>query len=138
MTIDEVINDCERLADQQEAIIKNIRNNLAGTPIKEYIDKCSECSAYSRQIAEWLKELKEAKRLLAEVDKQTIDIKYSFHVVKTQIEKHIFYIITSDILKGCVAQGDTINEALALFSECEKEWLKTAQKYDISIPQESQ
>ncbi len=64
MTIDVVINDCERLADQQEAIIKNIKNNLVGTPIKEYIDECSECSAYSRQIAEWLKELKEAKRLL--------------------------------------------------------------------------
>lgn len=64
MTIDEAINDCERLADQQEAIIKNIKNNLVGTPIKKYIDECSECSAYSRQIAEWLKELKEAKRLL--------------------------------------------------------------------------
>lgn len=64
MTLEQTINDCERLADQQEAIIKNIKNNLAGTPIKEYIDECSECSAYSKQIAEWLKELKEAKRLL--------------------------------------------------------------------------
>jgi len=61
MTLEQTINDCERLADQQEAIIKNIKNNLAGTPIKEYIDECSECSAYSRQIAEWLTELKEWK-----------------------------------------------------------------------------
>lgn len=53
------------------------------------------------------------------------------------MEEHIFFVIESNILKGCVAQGDTLDDAFALFSELESEWLETAQKYDIPIPKEN-
>lgn len=64
-------------------------------------------------------------------------MEYSFNVKKIKVEEHVFFVIESNILKGCVAQGDTLDEALALFSELEREWLETAKKYDIPIPKES-
>lgn len=64
-------------------------------------------------------------------------MEYSFNVKKIKVEEHVFFVIESNILKGCVAQGDTLDDALALFSELEREWLETAKKYDIPIPKES-
>lgn len=63
-------------------------------------------------------------------------MEYSFNVKKIKVEEHVFFVIESNILKGCVAQGDTLDDALALFSELEREWLETAKKYDIPIPTE--
>lgn len=60
---------------------------------------------------------------------------YSYNIMKTEVENHIFYVVKSNNLKGCVAQGETLAEALVLFAELEKEWLETAKKYNISIPE---
>ena len=59
---------------------------------------------------------------------------YPFKVFQTQVEDHIFWVAESTCLKGCVAQGDTIEEALSEFEENEKEWLETAEKYAMAIP----
>ena len=63
-------------------------------------------------------------------------MKYSFNVKKVKVKEHIFYVVESNVLKGCVAQGDTLDNALTLFSELENEWLETANKYDVPIPKE--
>ena len=64
-------------------------------------------------------------------------MEYSFNVKKVKVEEHIFYVVESNVLKGCVAQGETLNDALVLFSELEKEWLETANKYNVPIPEEA-
>lgn len=61
MTLDEAIKHCLEVAEQWE--------ERANTPYKvedsELQDNaCRECAADHRQLAEWLTELKEAKRLL--------------------------------------------------------------------------
>ena len=63
-------------------------------------------------------------------------MKYSFNVKKMKVENHIFYVVESNVLNGCVAQGDTLDEAIALFAELENEWLETAKSLDIPIPDE--
>lgn len=61
MTIDEAIKKCYEEAIRQESIANGV----------EYLDisrgsieHCKQCATEHRQIAEWLTELKEAKRLL--------------------------------------------------------------------------
>lgn len=61
-------------------------------------------------------------------------MKYPFRVYQTQVEKHIFWVAECPILKGCVGQGETIEEACAELEENEREWLLTAEKYGIEIP----
>lgn len=61
-------------------------------------------------------------------------MKYPFKVFKTQVEGHIFWVAESQILKGCVGQGDTSENALTELEENENEWLKMAEKYGIEIP----
>jgi antitoxin HicB len=58
---------------------------------------------------------------------------YAFDVKKMKVEQHVFYYIESKCIKGCVAQGDTLDEALTLFEELEKECYETAMKYNIPI-----
>lgn len=61
-------------------------------------------------------------------------MKYPFKVFQTQVETHVFWAAESLALKGCVAQGDTITEALSELEENEEEWLKTAKEFEIEIP----
>ena len=85
LTLDEAINHCLETAKQLE--------ERANTPYKcedsELQDNaCRECAADHRQLAEWLTELKEAKRLLklAVEDFETIEsnLEYDEHcVIKT-------------------------------------------------------
>ena len=63
-------------------------------------------------------------------------MKYSFNVKQMKVENHAFYVIESNVLKGCVAQGDTLDEAISLFAELENEWLETAKSLDIPITDE--
>ncbi len=63
-------------------------------------------------------------------------MRYGFDVQKMEVEGHEFYCIKSKCLKGCVAQGETVDEALKLFEELERECIKTSKKYGIPIPEE--
>jgi predicted RNase H-like HicB family nuclease len=65
-----------------------------------------------------------------------IKMKYPFSAYKMKVDNHVFWVTESDLLKGCVAQGDTILEAVIELEENEIEWLKTAKMYGIKIPKE--
>ncbi|MBQ6169770.1 MAG: hypothetical protein IJK30_07435 [Ruminococcus sp.] len=57
MTLDEAIKHCFEVAESKE-------NEAAAYNSIDNIAECVICAADHRQLAEWLKELKEAKRLL--------------------------------------------------------------------------
>ena len=61
---------------------------------------------------------------------------YGYKVFKTKVENHEFWIVESNALKGCSAQGDTLDEALKEFKENEQIWLETAIEFGINIPEE--
>ena len=61
-------------------------------------------------------------------------MKYPFFVYFTQVEDHSFWIAECKLLKGCVGQGDTIEEAIKELELNEEEWLSTAKEYGIPIP----
>ena len=61
-------------------------------------------------------------------------MKYNYRVYKTKIENHEFWIAESIELKGCIAQGETKEEAIAELELNEIEWLKTAKEFDIETP----
>ncbi len=64
-------------------------------------------------------------------------MKYGFTSYKTEVEGHEFWVVESEDLKGCVAQGDTLAEALAQFEINEADWLDTATEVGIPIPKQS-
>ena len=61
-------------------------------------------------------------------------MKYPFKVYQTQVEKHVFWVAECPCLKGCVGQGDTIDEAICELEENEAIWLETAIECGIEIP----
>lgn len=61
-------------------------------------------------------------------------MRYEFNVYKTKVEDHIFWIAISNKLKGCVGQGDTIEEAIEELEINEREWLSVAEEEGIQIP----
>lgn len=64
MTIDEAIKHCHEVAEQNEAKAQKIGVQFLGTIKDREATECRECASDHRQLAEWLTELKEAKRLL--------------------------------------------------------------------------
>ena len=61
-------------------------------------------------------------------------MKYPFHVYKTQVEEHVFWVAESRALKGCVGQGDTLELAIAELETNEQSWLELAKMYGMEIP----
>lgn len=64
MTLDEAIAHCLEVAEQNEAKALRIGRQFEGTLLNREAKDCRECATEHRQLAEWLTELKEAKRLL--------------------------------------------------------------------------
>ena len=71
MTIDEAIKHCLEVAEENdlaagtyEILAENKHNVYEKLTAETNSSRCAECAADHRQLAEWLKELKEAKRLL--------------------------------------------------------------------------
>ena len=62
-------------------------------------------------------------------------MKYPFRVFQAVVEQHVFWVAQSQSLKGCVGQGDTIDEAVRELAQNELEWLETAAECGISIPE---
>lgn len=73
MTIDEAISHAIEVAEQNETQADKIGRQLIGSAIDKYATDCRECAADHRQLAEWLKELKEAKRLVAQLKAKLCD-----------------------------------------------------------------
>ena len=63
-----------------------------------------------------------------------ITMKYDYRVYRMKVENHEFWIAESKELKGCIAQGETKEEAIAELELNEIEWLKTSKEFDIETP----
>ena len=61
-------------------------------------------------------------------------MKYPFSVDQMKVEDHLFWVVESKQLKGCVAQGETIEDALNEMEINEAEWLDAARELGIPIP----
>jgi len=61
-------------------------------------------------------------------------MKYEFYTYPMVVDDHEFWVAKSKSLKGCVGQGDTVQEAISELEENENEWLESAAKYNIAIP----
>ncbi len=62
-------------------------------------------------------------------------IKYPFKVFQSEADGHTFWVAKSIILKGCIGQGDNIQEAVSELEENEKAWMETAKETGIPIPE---
>lgn len=81
MTIDEAIKHCLEVAEARETEVLKY-NYCRGIPdVEKVVSDCKECAADHRQLAEWLKELKEAKRLL-KVAMEDMNALYDFIGIK--------------------------------------------------------
>ena len=69
-----------------------------------------------------------------DVYERKISMKYDYRVYKMKVETHEFWKAESIELKGCIAQGETKEEAIAELELNEIEWLKTAEEFDIETP----
>ena len=61
-------------------------------------------------------------------------MKYPYRVFKAEYEGKAFWVAKSDSLKGCVGQGDSLEEALNELEENEVAWIETAKEFGIAIP----
>lgn len=64
-------------------------------------------------------------------------MKYEFRVYQMQVDDHLFWVAKSNVLKGCVGQGETSDEAISELETNENEWLITAKEFNIPIPPET-
>ena len=62
-------------------------------------------------------------------------ISYPFKVFQTEIDNEVFWVAKSTCLKGCIGQGENIEEALKELEENELAWLETAKQVGIPIPE---
>ena len=61
-------------------------------------------------------------------------MKYPFYTYNDEIEGHTFWVAKSLSLKGCVGQGDTIDDAVSELAVNENDWLEGAEEFGITIP----
>lgn len=61
-------------------------------------------------------------------------MKYPFKMYQMQVEDHIFWIAESLSLKGCIGQGDSLEDAQKELEENESVWLETAEEFNMDIP----
>lgn len=62
---------------------------------------------------------------------------YSYYTYKLQTTDGEVWVAESLSLNGCAGQGNTPEEAVMELESNEVEWLTTAQKMNIDIPQEA-
>lgn len=59
---------------------------------------------------------------------------YEASIYQMEVEGHSFWVAESKVLKGCVGQGETSEEAIHELELNESEWICTAKEFGISIP----
>lgn len=65
-------------------------------------------------------------------------IKYPFTTTKEQVKEHTFFVAKSKVLKGCIGQGDTLDEAIIELAENEAFLLEFAEEFELQIPTEAE
>jgi len=61
-------------------------------------------------------------------------MQYHFYTYKDEVEGHTFWVAKSAVLKGCVGQGDTLDDAISELAVNENDWLEEAEEFGIAIP----
>ena len=61
-------------------------------------------------------------------------MKYPFKIYQMKAAEHIFWIAESLSLKGCIGQGDSLEDAQKELEDNESVWLETAKELHIKIP----
>lgn len=64
-------------------------------------------------------------------------MQYGFKAYKKEVEQYEIWAVESTEIKGCVAQAEMLDEALAEFQIKEQEWIETAKEVGIPIPKQS-
>ena len=63
LTLDEAIKHCEKVADDQDWLASSYDDGSMGKKL------CNECASEHRQLADWLRELKAYRKILANADR---------------------------------------------------------------------
>ena len=106
LTLDEAIQHCLEVAEQNEFETR-IFDELNRPGDEEYRNNHCQCAAEHRQLAEWLTELKEAKRLL----------KAAVEDANVEAESLCAFCKHNDLVDGC--------PYIQNYSECEYVWRYT-------------
>ena len=61
-------------------------------------------------------------------------MQYHFYTYKDEVEGHTFWVAKSAVLKGCVGQGETPDDAINELAANEAAWLEEAREFGIAIP----
>lgn len=64
-------------------------------------------------------------------------MKYESIIYQMTVEDHTFWVAESKVLKGCVGQGETSDEALKELEANEIEWIETAELVGIPVPEQT-
>lgn len=100
MTLDEAIKHCEEVAwqNEEDAIVysncKKYKKNLYEIGLAENAEKkCCKCAEEHRQLAEWLKELKDYRKTWDEIKKQ---IKEESNFAYADFDKYKYEVLGVD------------------------------------------
>lgn len=72
MTLDEAIKHCEEVAEAEEQKYKEWKDDY---PHLKKIDSCLECAEEHRQLAEWLRELKDYREAWSQFGETLTELK---------------------------------------------------------------
>lgn len=135
MTIDEAIRHCEEVAERYD----RVEDSHADDGLKQ---ECIQCAADHRQLAEWLRELKELREKVSggdilkicELEKELAEAKRLLKLAVEDFDSVVARLEGNDILcmkyiacKGCPFDGENCNkwrgtdEALKLLGGNENE-----------------
>ena len=61
-------------------------------------------------------------------------MKYPFYTYIDETDGHVYWVAKSLSLKGCVGQGDTLDDAISELAANERAWLEAAREFGIHAP----
>lgn len=84
MTLDEAIKHCEEVAEENDLaagmykiLAENNHNTYEKLTAETNSSRCVECAEEHRQLAEWLRELKERRETITKLSEQISSVKRS-------------------------------------------------------------
>lgn len=60
---------------------------------------------------------------------------YPYTTYREKIDGDLYWVAKSRILKHCIGQGETVEQAVKELEENEKAWIETAKEVGIKIPE---
>lgn len=111
ITLDEAIKHCEEAAEENdlatgiyEILAENNHNAYEKLTAETNSSQCAKYAAYLRQLAEWLRELKERREAITKLSEQLSSVKRS---VKSENSDYLTgYISALSAVEGMIAEMD--------------------------------